>query len=205
MIRHKYTEEQDQFLIENVKGISLKELTEKFNRYFNLSLNENSIQNRKNRLHIKSGIYGGRFEKGHQPFNKGKKWDEYMPKRNQRSSLKTTFKKGNIPHNHRKIGSERINVDGYLEIKIEEPNKWELKHRYLYKQNKGEIPDGYKIIFADGDKNNLNLDNLIMVSSSEELVMNRNNLRFDNKELTKVGLNIAKVIDKTNKVKNERL
>lgn len=205
MIRHKYTEQQDQFLIENVKGISLKELTEKFNRYFSLSLNENSIQNRKTRLHIKSGIYGGRFEKGHQTFNKGKKWDEYMPKRSQRSSLKTTFKKGNIPHNHRKIGSERINVDGYLEIKIEEPNKWELKHRYLYKQNKGEIPDGYKIIFADGNKNNLNLDNLIMVSSSEELVMNRNNLRFDNKELTKIGLNIAKVIDKTNKVKNERL
>lgn len=205
MTRHKYTEEQDQFLIDNVKGITLKELRKRFNEEFDLNLGESAIQNRKVKLHITSGIVGGQFQKGQISWNKGRKWSEYMSEQSQRNSLKTTFKKGNIPINHRKVGSERTNIDGYWEIKIEEPNKWELKHRYLYKQNKGDIPDGHKIIFADGDRNNLSLDNLIMVSSSEELIMNRNNLRFNNQELTKTGSIIAKVIDKTNKVRNERL
>ena len=30
----------------------------------------------------------GRFVKGHQPANKGKKWDEYMSKRNQRKAAR---------------------------------------------------------------------------------------------------------------------
>ena len=29
----------------------------------------------------------------------------------------TRFKKGDKPGNHRKVGSERITVDGYIEIK----------------------------------------------------------------------------------------
>lgn len=205
MNKHIYTKEQDQFLKGNVKGISLKELTEKFNKEFNTKVNEDSIQNRKTRLKIKSEIVGGRFEKGNMPFNKGMKWNEYMSKKSQINSFKTTFKKGNIPHNHKEVGSERINKDGYIEIKIGEPNKWELKHRYIYKQKKGDIPKGYKLIFADGNKTNLSLDNLILISSSEELIMNRNKLRYDNKELTKTGSLIAKVIDKGNKLKNERL
>jgi len=37
------------------------------------------------------------------------------------------------------------------------------------------------------------------------LIMNKNNLIYEEKELTKIGINIAKVKDKVNKVKNERL
>ena len=47
---------------------------------------------------------------------------------------------------------------------------------------------------------NFDIDNLIAVSKSEMLILNNNNLRFEDKELTKVGVNIAKVIDKAKKV-----
>lgn len=60
-------------------------------------------------------------------------------------------------------------------------------------------------MFADKNKRNFDIDNLILVSKSEDLIMNNNKLLFSNKELTKTGHLIAKVIDKTNKVKNERL
>lgn len=204
MGRHKYTYEQDQFLIDNVKGTTFKELHKRFNKRFNLNLSESAIHNRKTKLHIKSGIVGGRFEKGNIPFNKGLKWDEYMPKESQIKSSKTTFKKGNIPVNHRKVGTERINVDGYIEIKIKEPNKWELKHRHIYKKAYGDIPKGYKLIFADGNKLNLSLDNLLLVANSEELIMNRKKLFSKNREITKTGVLIAKVIDKSNKHKKGR-
>ena len=91
MIRHKYTNEEDKFLIDNVKGISLKELTDKFNQRFNINLSESAIANRKNKLHLSSGITGGQFQKGHEPINKGKKWDDYISKDKQEKIKKTWF------------------------------------------------------------------------------------------------------------------
>ena len=64
MIRHKYSKIEDQFLIDNVKGITLKELTERFNNKFNMKLSESAISNRKAKLNIQSGIVGGQFVKG---------------------------------------------------------------------------------------------------------------------------------------------
>ena len=71
----------------------------------------------------------------------------------------------------------------------------------VWEQNNGPIPDGYVVIFADRDKSNFDINNLVLVSRSELLVMNRNNLILDDRELTKTGVMLAKVIDKTNKRK----
>lgn len=199
MIKHIYTDEQEQFLIINVKGISLKELTKQFNKKFNLNLSESAIANRKHKLNLSSGIVGGQFKKGNIPFNKGKKWKDYMSKEGQLESLKTTFKKGNIPHNHRAVGSERISKNGYIEIKIAEPNKWQLKHRYIYEKKYGEIPKGYNLIFLDGNRQNIELNNLKLVSKAEDLIMNNNKLFNKNKEITNTGTIIAKVINETRK------
>ena len=199
-MRNNYTKEQDKFLIKNVKGITLKELTNKFNKHFNLNLSESAIANRKNKLHLSSGITGGQFKKGHNTFNKGKKWNEYISKESQKKSLKTYFKKGNIPHNHRKIGSERTNVNGYVEIKIAEPNQWQLKHRYLYEKKYGKIPAGYNIIFLDRNRKNFELSNLKLVSKAEDLIMNNNKLFSTDKDITNAGTIIANVICKTNEL-----
>ena len=194
-MRHLYSKEEEQFLKDNVKGISLKELTEKFNKQFNFNLSESAIESRKNKLGLHSGIVGGQFQKGHVPFNKGTKG---LIKPN-----KTSFKKGNIPANHKPIGSERISKDGYIEIKIQDGqlNKnWQLKHRYIYEKEYGPIPDGYNIIFLDGDRQNLELSNLKLVSKAEDLIMNKRQLFTNDKELTTTGTLIAKVIDKTYKM-----
>ena len=61
---------------------------------------------------------------------------------------------------------------------------------------------GHKVIFADGNKRNFNIDNLILVTNSEALIMNTNKLIYENAGLTKTGSLIAKVIDKTNKLKH---
>lgn len=192
MYKHIYTKEEDNFLKKNVKGISLKELTERFNNKFNYKLSESSIANRKNKLNIHSGITGGQFKKGNIPFNKGTKG---LTKSN-----KTSFKKGNIPHNYREVGEERINQDGYIEIKVANPNKWMTKQRYIYEKEHGEIPKGFNVMFSDKNKRNFDIDNLILVSKSEDLIMNKNNLIFNDKELTKTGHLVAKVISKTNKL-----
>lgn len=201
---HKWSEKEEQWLTKNVKGITLKELTKRYNKKFNMNLSESAIANRKNKLNLHSGITGGQFQKGQISWNKGKTWDEYMPKESQERSRKTTFKKGSIPPNHREIGSERLDSDGYILVKIQDGKghkNWTLKHRLIWESMYGNIPTGYKVMFADGNKRNFDIKNLILVSNAEELIMNQNKFIKNNADLTKVGLNIARIIDRVNKRK----
>ena len=206
----KWTDEVIEFMKCNYKGNDNIELARLLNEKFNLNTNNDRVSSIKSNLLRRKGIdlrtfiNTGCYRKGIEPANKGKKWNEYMSKEGQEKSKKTWFKKGNIPQNHRKVGSERINVYGYWEIKVAEPNKWKLKHRTIYEQKYGEIPKGAKIIFADGNKNNLDINNLVMVSDAEELHLNKDGLRFNDSELTKTALNITKIKLKIGGVKNEQ-
>lgn len=205
MKRTKWTDEVFQFMIENYQGKDNIQLAELLNKRFNLNTNADRVSNikanllRRKGIDLRTGINNGGYKKGHIPANKGTKG---LTKAN-----KTSFKKGNIPPNYREIGSERITQDGYIMIKVRDGclNKnWELKHRWLYEKEFGKIPEGYNLIFLDGNKQNVVLSNLKLVSKSEDLIMNRNKLFSTDKDITNTGSLIAKVIDKTNKVQQSK-
>ena len=191
--RHKWTDKEKEYLTQICKKNDYDTILKMMNDKFECSFNRRQIISfmRRNKLKSEAIKNNGRFSKGMTPWNKGL---SYMP-----NNKETRFQKGNIPHCHREVGSERIIRDGYIEIKVAEPNVWDLKHRVIYREHYGEIPNGHNIIFADGNKMNFGIDNLIAVSKAEMLILNNNNLRFEDKELTKVGVNIAKVIDKAKK------
>lgn len=201
---HRYSEEQKEFIITNNYGKYSKELAEMFNKNFNTNITAKEIAYFRRNNKLNSGLTGY-FKKGNVAHNKGKKQIEYMSQESIERTKETRFKKGNKPKNYRPVGSERITKDGYIEVKVADPNKWETKNKIIYKQYFGDIPEGHKIIYADGNKLNNDINNLILVSDNEELIMNRYRLRTEDIELTKTGYLIAKVIDKTNMVKNERL
>lgn len=210
----KYTETVIKFILENYQGKSNIELANLLNDKFNLNVNGDRVgmfkANYKRRfgIDLRTGINPGCYKKGMIPKNKGKKWDEYMTKEQQEKARKTCFKKGNLPSNHVLIGTERISKDGCIEVKVRNGNlnkNWEYKHRLIYEENFGKIPKGYNVVFADGNKLNLEPNNLILVSNAELLIMNQNGFFKKDIELTKTGSNLAKLIDKTNKViKNAR-
>ena len=196
-MKYNYSEENVKFLIENVKGISHKELTKRFNEKFNANLSESALANMKRKLKLTNGI-DTRFKKGQASWNKGKNMNPEQYEKCKR----TMFQKGNLS-NVRPIGDERIDIDGYTYIKVKQPNKWVLKHRWLYEKKKGKIPKGYNLIFADGNKQNFDLDNLILVSNAELFIINKKGLYKQDKKLTKVGVTVAKVLDKVNKRKKD--
>lgn len=180
----KYSDKHRKFIENNYKGITTTELAKLFNNKFGENITRNQIKCYLGNHKLSNGIIN-RFEKGHIPANKGTKG---MSKAN-----KASFQKGNIPQNYRSIGSERITKDGYIEIKIMNPNKWELKHRLVYKKSFGEIPKNHAIFFLDQDKLNVNLENLVLISRQELLILN-NEIKLSNDiDINKTKILIAKI------------
>lgn len=77
--------------------------------------------------------------------------------------------------------------------KVKKPENWVQKHRLIYEEAHGKIPDGHYVTFLDGDRTNFDLNNLALVSKEEHATLNRQGLRYPYAECTRVGLTIAKV------------
>lgn len=193
----KYTDEMKQFILDNYKGRYNQELADLFNQKFNANITSRTIKSYKANNNLNSGLTG-KFRKGQTPHNKGKK----MPKEVYEKVKHTMFAKGNVPPNHRPVGSERISKDGYIEVKVAEPNKWRLKQRVVYEEAKGKIPEGCTIIFLDGNKRNFDIDNLRCITRSELLYLNCNGLNNSN-EITETGILMARLDRTKNKKKQE--
>lgn len=123
-------------------------------------------------------------------------------KYNIRSGPIATFEKGHTPLRYKPIGHERIK-NGHVYIKVAEPSVYISKQRYIYEKAYGKIPKGYIVIFKDRNKRNFNLENLMLISKSEFLIMNDNHLYKEDTELTETGVLIAKIIDKINKLRRK--
>lgn len=202
----RYSEEQKQFIIKNNYMRPAKELAEMFNKKFNTNIEAKHIKNFRRNNKLSSGLTG-RFEKGHIPINKGTKGMFNV------GGNKTSFKKGNTPANSDPVGTEKWKCshnncadEGFLYVKIQDKKgrfNWKQKHRLIWEEAYGPIPKGHKVIFLDGNRHHIELSNLILVSNSQMLIMNKNNLIYKDKELTKTGHLIAKVIEKSRKIKND--
>ena len=192
---HIWSDEEKEFLKEICFGRSYKEIIKMMNDKFEHQFTQGQIKGAIGRNNLNTGRTG-RFERGHRPANKGTKG---IMKAN-----KTSFQKGHIPKNHKEVGSERVNVDGYTEIKVAEPNKWRLKHRVMYeKYHNVELDPKQLVIFADRDKSNMSKENLLLVDNNQLLVLNHNKLINEDTELTKVGVNVANLIIKIKESKKK--
>ena len=197
----KYTDEMIEFLKEVTPQKTYKEITELFNKKFNLDVTAEIIKSLLSRKKIHTGTGGCLYKKGSIPWNKGKKG--YM------GANRTSFKKGSKPKNWRPVGSERVDAEGYTLIKVSNEGikhkMWAFKHRIVWEQHhKKKIPKGSVIIFADGNKSNLNIENLICVTRNELKVLNKCRLISSVPELTKTGLNIAKIRIKLAELRKEK-
>lgn len=190
----RFTKEEVEWLKSYIPGHSYADIAETFSQQFRPITSEQAHAFCKNR-HIPTGRKGY-FKKGHPSWNKGK-----HPETRGRMA-ETQFKPGNIPHNYKPVGSERITCDGYVEVKIADPNKWRLKHRVVWEEHNGPVPRGYSIIFKDGDRTNCTIDNLIMLTRDEHALMTIKRLRSHDPELTDAGYKVIKLSKRLRELRN---
>lgn len=189
MIRWKENPEMERFLIEFIPGHSVQEIQSAFNEKFGIMLTVPTIKGFKSKKGIKSGTVGGQFQKGHVAPNKGKKVSPEVYEK----MKGTMFKKGNVPHNIVKVGTER-NLIGYIEVKVAEPNVWKLKHRVMYeKYHNVKLSRNDVIIFLDHDRFNFDESNLYRLTRAELIRYNSDGLYSDDPEVTLSAALIAKI------------
>lgn len=175
------------FIQANYRGTSYAAMAALLKKTFGREYTTRQIMGYYKNHKLDSGLTG-RFEKGNIPPNKGKKgW--CAP-----GTEKGHFRKGHVPDNKLPIGTVQEKADGYLWKKIGDGARdWRQLHIILWEEANGPLPEGYVLIFRDGNKHNCDLENLVPASKAENAVMNRNKLRFSTPEHTDAGLLIAKI------------
>ena len=186
-----FTGDEAGFLKENYKRFSLKHLVAEFNNLFP-EKTEGQIRSFTRNHGVKSGRTG-HFEKGQESWNLGKKG--YM------GANLTSFKKGNAPANKKPLWSERVDSkDGFILMKVPErdphtgfPTRYKHKHVWIWEQANGPVPGGHAVVFRDSDKLNCQLENLMLLTRAELLVLNLHGYREFPGELKPSVLALARV------------
>jgi hypothetical protein len=194
----------DEFLAAypHTNEIELKEVfglspTQQYNIAWSNNVHKTSEYLSRNAKRFKNGVET-RFKKGHKPFNKGLKWEDYIPQEHQ-SSIRANFFTSDRRPVDKKYDGFISNWDGYLYIRISR-GKWKLYSWYVWEKVNGKVPKGYNIIYKDGNPLNCELSNLEMLSNAE-LMAHNNDYPIEIKQLYQLRGALKRQI---NKYKNQQ-
>lgn len=197
MYGHQYTAEERSFMKTYVPGHSHREIQKAFTEKFGWEISIGQVKGYIANHHLNTGRTG-QYQKGNEPHNKGKKGTCAA------GCEKGWFKKGNMPSDYRPVGSERVNVYGYIEVKVADPNKWKLKHRVVWESVNGKIPDGHIVIFRDNDKTNTDITNLLLIKRGANVIMNHEGLCRYSGEFKETAVRIAELKSAASKARKKK-
>jgi hypothetical protein len=177
-VHHPWTDRQLKYLCRHYAKMSAAEIALKVKhsessvyqkaKVLRLEKHPDFLRERGSRNSQHPNAVAHRFVKGQEPPNKGKRIEEFMSKEGIKASSRTRFKKGQKPRNTSPIGHERVSKkDGYVFIKVSDGKPMVLKHRYVWEQHYGAVPDGWCVAFRDGNRQNCDIDNLYLLSRKE--------------------------------------
>lgn len=203
-----FTIEMDEFLKKNYLKMPLKTMGKSIGK------SDVGVRKRLSQLGliippelIQKRVFDSRLKKGNIPSNKGKKWDEYLPKDIQERCRKGTFKKGQIPPNKLEVGAITTRSYGSrggrkkYKVKFIKTGlgnlDWQPLHLFNWNAAGLDIPEGYVIAFKNGDVMNTELENLEIISMAENMKRNTiHNYPDDLKEILMLKGRIKRQINK---------
>ena len=180
-------------------GHSSKECAEELFKKFQRQVTPGAIQGVCNRYGFVGKLRNDtQFKKGHISWNTGKKMSGSIRQKLIDSNNPLFIKGPNRPTpTAQPVGTERVNKDGYIEIKIPRWNplcckgknldgsSWILKHHKIWLEHGGRMLNTRKeaIVFLDGNRRNFDINNLKLVSRRALSRMSKNNRWSDIKEI----------------------
>ena len=196
--KSKFPTEMRTYLREIAPGRSYKEILQMVNDKFgDGTIDLDHLHAYLKRYKIKTGRTG-HFQKGQESWNKGKKLEEIVKDPEARKRCEEgRFKPGNIAVNTLPIGSIVKSSDGYLVIKKQtegiQRQRWRFLHRAVWEEHNGPIPEGMYISFKDGNKLNCDIDNLMLISKGENVMLTNLGFRSADPALTEAGLQVVRI------------
>jgi hypothetical protein len=175
-----WTNEEIEYLCENYPHISNSIICKHLNRSYT------SVTGKAYQFKLKKSItflesessgrltgkdIGSRFEKGHVPFNKGKK----MPQEIIEKYKHTFFQKGHKPKNTLFDGAETIRTDKvgnkYCWVRISE-GVWRQRAHIEWEKVNGPIPEGFVVRHKTLNTLNDAPENLMLITFKENMDLN---------------------------------
>lgn len=186
-----WTEKEDNLLRELAPGRTVYEISEELRKH-GINRTPAQVRNRKKYLGITSGQVQRPSEK----------------------SRATQFKPGSLPHNAKPIGYERLSKSGYIEVKVKmrptaQPDgkrcndNFVPKHKLVWEAANGPVPEGCIVVFKDGNKQNITLENLACITRKQNAVLNHAHIRCDNPDAFESCLAMADIKSAVSKRKKE--
>lgn len=211
--RKTWTEDRMEWMRGFVPGHSEREIADAFEERFGIRLTREQVKSGKRACGVRSGTHGGRFEKGREPWVKGRKWREFMSPEAQERSRSTCFKKGNLPQvaQDKPIGYERVAADGYTWVKVaERPTRndcndnWRQKHHIVWERANGKpVPPNSMVVFANHDISDFRPENLVAVPRSLWAVIMRNGFQYHDAQSLRACMNLAELKSRIYEVERE--
>lgn len=194
---HIWTDEQKEFLKVHYPKNSRADLLNLFNLTFATNIKLGQLIGCLKNNRITSGRTG-HFSAGHVPANKGTRGVYNI------GGNITSFQKGQVAHNYKPIGYERVDRDGYLLVKVQDDGpwhkRWRAKHRVVWEEVYGEIPKDNCLIFLDQNKQNVSLENLRLISKAQLSRMNQHELISNDPDVTETGIILSEIYTKIGEI-----
>lgn len=182
--RHKWTKAEDQYLRDHYANGSGRDMAKhlgiaphvlyKRAAVLGLAKADNFLSELAKRTGLPERGRPHRIAPGSTPPNKGKKMSPELYAK----AKPTMWGKGHMPHNWVPIGTETKDRDGYLKRKVSDDRtkasrfNWKFVHVLLWEEHHGPIPAGHMVCFRDGDKDNLVISNLELITMKENIARN---------------------------------
>ena len=190
--------EYDEFLSDYAPGHGYAEVSSEMGRRFGVEPSAAALNNHLHKIGVRTGHNGSRFPPGHEPWTKGRKWDEFMSHEAQERCRRGQFRPGQLPHNVRPVGDERVSSDGYAYVHVAQHRRerlndqWVSKARLVWEREHGrELGPDEVVIHANGDKGDYSPGNLVAMSRAEHVVVQTGRMPYADAETAETARAIA--------------
>ena len=190
-LARNYTKEEIDFVAQNVNKYYVPKLVEMFNEKFNANMTIYKMKNLKYRYKLRSNL----------PMNPltGK-----APTKRYKHTRKEWLDK--VTHD---IGYECKHKDGTTYIKVNNKvgatDNYMTKAQYVYTCKYGDIPKGYILLHKDGNTDNCDIDNLMLMTKSQWAFLKASGFVLLNNKALETALTLQQLNKKIKQLKVDKI